>query len=153
MDYLEIRELYHHGIKGQRWGIRRFQNEDGTLTEAGKARYGTVENMQYERKKEAKSKGRKIGAISGASAAVAIPVIFDIKEKNGPYATIVLGPAFAIGGAAVGSALGHIGGKIANKIETNKNNKQIALNTIDKLQKQLEDERKKQQDNEPKNNI
>ena len=32
MDYLEIRELYHHGIKGQRWGIRRFQNEDGSLT-------------------------------------------------------------------------------------------------------------------------
>lgn len=32
-------ELYHHGIKGQKWYIRRFQNEDGTLTEAGKARY------------------------------------------------------------------------------------------------------------------
>ena len=29
-------ELYHHGIKGQRWGYRRFQNEDGTLTAAGK---------------------------------------------------------------------------------------------------------------------
>lgn len=32
-------ELYHHGIKGQKWGIRRFQNKDGTLTEAGLARY------------------------------------------------------------------------------------------------------------------
>ncbi len=31
-------ELYHFGIKGQRWGIRRYQNEDGTLTEAGKRR-------------------------------------------------------------------------------------------------------------------
>lgn len=30
--------LAHHGIKGQRWGVRRYQNEDGTLTEAGKAR-------------------------------------------------------------------------------------------------------------------
>lgn len=29
-------ELYHHGIKGQKWGIRRFQNEDGSLTEEGK---------------------------------------------------------------------------------------------------------------------
>ena len=29
----------HHGILGQKWGIRRFQNEDGTLTEAGKTRY------------------------------------------------------------------------------------------------------------------
>ena len=31
-------ELYHHGIKGQRWGVRRFQNEDGTLTPAGQKR-------------------------------------------------------------------------------------------------------------------
>ena len=32
-------ELCHHGIKGQRWGIRRFQNKDGSLTPAGKRRY------------------------------------------------------------------------------------------------------------------
>ena len=32
-------ELYHHGIKGQRWGIRRFQNKDGSLTDAGRKRY------------------------------------------------------------------------------------------------------------------
>ena len=31
--------LYHWGIKGQKWGLRRFRNEDGTLTEAGKRRY------------------------------------------------------------------------------------------------------------------
>lgn len=32
-------ELWHHGVKGQKWGLRRFQNPDGTLTEAGKKRY------------------------------------------------------------------------------------------------------------------
>lgn len=31
--------LEHHGIKGQKWGIRRYQNKDGSLTTAGKARY------------------------------------------------------------------------------------------------------------------
>ena len=32
-------ELYHHGIKGQKWGVRRFQNKDGSLTPAGRRRY------------------------------------------------------------------------------------------------------------------
>ena len=36
----ELTELFHHGIKGQKWGIRRYQNADGSLTEAGKQRYG-----------------------------------------------------------------------------------------------------------------
>lgn len=32
-------ELHHHGIKGMRWGVRRFQNSDGSLTPAGRKRY------------------------------------------------------------------------------------------------------------------
>lgn len=32
-------ELTHHGIKGQKWGIRRFQNKNGSLTPAGRKRY------------------------------------------------------------------------------------------------------------------
>ena len=32
--------LSHHGIKGQKWGVRRFQNEDGSYTSAGRQRYG-----------------------------------------------------------------------------------------------------------------
>jgi len=38
-EYLE-----HHGILGQRWGVRRFQNPDGSLTKAGQKRYGTESN-------------------------------------------------------------------------------------------------------------
>ena len=34
--------LEHHGIKGQKWGIRRYQNPDGSLTEEGKIRYGRI---------------------------------------------------------------------------------------------------------------
>ena len=32
-------ELFHHGVKGQKWGIRRFTNKDGSLTEEGKKHY------------------------------------------------------------------------------------------------------------------
>lgn len=37
---MNINELYHHGIKGMRWGIRRYQNKDGSLTAAGRKRLG-----------------------------------------------------------------------------------------------------------------
>lgn len=36
--------LVHHGIKGQRWGVRRYQNEDGSLTPAGEKRYNRLQN-------------------------------------------------------------------------------------------------------------
>lgn len=44
--------LSHHGIKGQQWGNRRFQNEDGSLTEAGKHRYGVGEHKDWKRLKK-----------------------------------------------------------------------------------------------------
>lgn len=51
--YESSNELYHHGIKGMKWGRRRFQNSDGSLTAAGRKRYsgggisGAIRNKQY----------------------------------------------------------------------------------------------------------
>lgn len=39
LDDLNGDSLEHHGVQGQKWGIRRYQNEDGSLTEAGKKHY------------------------------------------------------------------------------------------------------------------
>ena len=47
MDYTKIVQeddyIAHHGIKGQKWGFRRYQNPDGSLTEEGRLRYAVKE--------------------------------------------------------------------------------------------------------------
>lgn len=47
-------ELYHWGIKGMKWGVRRYQNKDGSLTPAGKKRYS--DEVSYMKKKHSKDR-------------------------------------------------------------------------------------------------
>ena len=51
MNNRENDELYHHGVKGQKWGVRRYQKKDGSLTPAGKervqARNNIIRNRPY----------------------------------------------------------------------------------------------------------
>ena len=63
-------ELYHYGILGMKWGVRRYQNPDGTLTEAGKKRYGTVENLHskqtVKQAKKFEDAKKKVGELTEA---------------------------------------------------------------------------------------
>jgi hypothetical protein len=53
---MEYNELYHFGTKGMRWGFRRYQNEDGSLTDEGRRHYGYGIKRKISEFKEARAK-------------------------------------------------------------------------------------------------
>lgn len=69
---LGAQQIQHSGIKGQRWGVRRYQNEDGSLTEEGKKRYGTPERYRASAKEASALEEATKGASSAASTAASI---------------------------------------------------------------------------------
>lgn len=104
MNYVDVEDphLEHHGILGQKWGVRRFQNPDGTLTNAGKKRYSEEQRKRDEAvygKVAAKRIEKKVNSgesISGARSREASRI--NTARKTSKYARIV--------GATIGSGAG-----------------------------------------------
>ena len=61
-NFISEAELYHWEIKGMKWGVRRYQNEDGTLTPAGRKRIEKKDQKWAKKRKQRRSlpKQRKL---------------------------------------------------------------------------------------------
>lgn len=76
-------ELYHYGVKGQKWGVRRYQNEDGSLTDAGKERYYNDNERKelYEQSKRHVVKGVLTGHTIAGNEDIAQAGVF-LRNQN-----------------------------------------------------------------------
>lgn len=101
--------LMHHGTKGQKWGVRRYQNADGSLTPEGRKRYGiNLSNTggMSDNTKERIRKGAKIGAIAGTGVGAGVTgLTIGQMVSTAAAAGLALNPVNAalIGGVVVAS--------------------------------------------------
>lgn len=80
---MEINTLQHHGIKGQKWGVRRYQNADGSLTSDGKKRYGSGDGSASKTSEaDAQKKERTKKIIAGVAVAATLTAATAVYLKN-----------------------------------------------------------------------
>lgn len=109
--------LQHHGIKGQKWGVRNYQNPDGTLTAAGRARYGVGQGGSKHMARMYNRQMRKLNKLRSRA---------DIEQQraNAEKYDKRAKKAFKVGNVAAGVAavtgLGSYGlGKLAKRFDDN----------------------------------
>lgn len=96
MNHSDNLYLMHHGVKGQKWGVRRYQNPDGTLTAEGRRKI--IE--KYEKR----------GAIIGSTAGGIGSAILGPRSGVNPASSLLIGE---VAGSVIGKSMGKTVGKIS----------------------------------------
>lgn len=129
-------ELYHHGVQGQKWGVRRYQNKDGSLTPEGRRHYNINETTKS---------GAKIGALAGVAYGGALAAT--TAAMLNPVFGVPIAAAYAATYAAVGIVSGLEIGSISGALvglgrQASARSKNVKLGDIDH-NKQIKDFNKK----------
>lgn len=124
-------ELYHHGVKGQKWGVRRYQNTDGSLTDEGYRHYGygrgagTLGAAIGERAASGFKTGAKVGVGVGAVAAGIGVGTLAATGLMAPAGLVAIGASYFTAGVAAGAWDGMRLGAILGAVDYNKGRKYI----------------------------
>lgn len=101
--------LEHHGILGMKWGVRRYQNEDGTLTTAGKKRYKTKTNFEKQTARDRRIRRNVVkGVKTAATLAIAGYTFANQAKVYGALMGLYPRASYQIGKQAVRAALNHV---------------------------------------------
>lgn len=110
--------ISHHGVKGQRWGVRRYQNKDGSLTAEGYQHWGLNPDGS-------KFKGKRRKDYTDSTAQTAKKVAIGSMAAGGALGFAAGGPVGAVIGAHAGMIVGGPTGAIAGAVKTRRMQKKI----------------------------